>query len=78
MAKTRGFISIENATSEMGLRGSFALILMFLAFSETLGTQVIVGAFLAGAIISLLSQGHSMLTTKLNAIGYGFLLPIFL
>ncbi len=77
VAKTRGFSSIENATSEMGLRGSFALILMFLAFSETLGTQVIVGAFLAGAIISLLSKGQSTLTTKLNSIGYGFLLPIF-
>ncbi len=77
VAKTRGFTSIENATSEMGLRGSFALILMFLAFSETLGTQVIVGAFLAGAIVSLLSKGQSALTSKLNSIGYGFLLPIF-
>lgn len=77
VAKTRGFTSIENATSEMGLRGSFALILMFLAFSETLGTQVIVGAFLAGAIVSLLSKGQSILTNKLNSIGYGFLLPIF-
>ncbi len=77
VAKTSGFASIENATSEMGLRGSFALILMFLAFSQTLGTQVIVGAFLAGAIVSLLSKRQSILTTKLNSIGYGFLLPIF-
>lgn len=77
VAKTRGFTPIENATSEMGLRGSFALILMFLAFSETLGTQVIVGAFLAGAIVSLLTKGHPVLATKLNSIGYGFLLPIF-
>ena len=77
VAKTRGFTSIENATSEMGLRGSFALILMFLAFSQTLGTQVIIGAFLAGSIVSLLSKGHSILTAKLNSIGYGFLLPIF-
>lgn len=73
----RGFTTIENATSEMGIRGAFALILMFLALSETLGTEVIVGAFLAGAIVSLLSERHSLLTRKLNSIGYGFLLPIF-
>lgn len=77
VANTRGFRTIENATSEMGLRGAFALILLFLALSETLGTEVIVGAFLAGAIISLLSERHSQLTAKLNSIGYGFLLPIF-
>lgn len=68
---------VESATSEIGLRGSFALILAFLALSKTLGTEVVIGAFLAGAIISLLSQKHSTLINKLNSIGYGFLLPIF-
>jgi Kef-type K+ transport system membrane component KefB len=68
----------ENETSEIGLRGSFALILAFLALSQTLGTEAVIGAFLAGAIISLLSpKPHSILMDKLNAIGYGFLLPIF-
>lgn len=77
VVRSGGFHTIKNATSEMGLRGAFALILLFLALSETLGTEVIVGAFLAGAIISLLSERHSQLTGKLNSIGYGFLLPIF-
>ncbi|PWI57604.1 cation:proton antiporter [Sulfoacidibacillus thermotolerans] len=73
----RMFSVVENATSELGLRGSFALILVFLALAQLLGTQVVVGAFLAGAIISLLSEKHSELTQKLNSIGYGFFLPIF-
>ncbi len=73
----RLFGAVENATSELGLRGSFALILIFLALAQLLGTQVVVGAFLAGAIISLLSEKHSELTQKLNSIGYGFFLPIF-
>ncbi len=77
VAKRSPFSLLENASSEIGLRGAFALILSFLAFSETLGTEVIVGAFLAGAIISLLSERHSALIGKLNSIGYGFLLPIF-
>lgn len=68
---------VENATSEVGLRGSFALILAFLALSKTLGTEVVIGAFLAGTTISLLSEKHSNVTKKLDSIGYGFLLPIF-
>lgn len=73
----RVFTFVGNATSELGLRGAFALILIFLALAQSLGTQVVVGAFLAGAIISLLSDKNSDLTHKLNSIGYGFLLPIF-
>ena len=73
----RIFTFVGNATSELGLRGAFALILIFLALAQLLGTQVVVGAFLAGAIISLLSDKNSDLTHKLNSIGYGFLLPIF-
>ena len=75
--KLPAFSVVENATSEMGLRGAFALILVFLAMAEALGTQVVVGAFLAGAIVSLLSEKHSELNQKLNSIGYGFFLPIF-
>ncbi|QQE80153.1 cation:proton antiporter [Alicyclobacillus sp. SO9] len=75
--RLRLFHAVENATSEIGLRFAFALILAFLAFSESLGTEVVIGAFLAGAIVSLLSEKHSLLTNKLNSIGYGFLIPIF-
>lgn len=73
----RIFRVVENATSEIGIRASFALVLAFLAFAESLGTIVVVGAFLAGAIISLLADRHSILTNKLNSIGYGFFIPIF-
>jgi Kef-type K+ transport system membrane component KefB len=68
---------VENATSELGIRATFALILVFLVLSSSLGVETIVGAFLAGAIISLLDNRHSVLSHKLNSIGYGFLLPIF-
>jgi Trk K+ transport system NAD-binding subunit len=43
-----------------------------------LGTEVILGAFLAGAIISLLKRPEdSELVHQLDAIGYGFFIPIF-
>jgi len=73
----RIFRVVENATSEIGIRASFALILAFLAIAESLGTVVVVGAFLAGAIISLMADKHSILTHKLNSMGYGFFIPIF-
>jgi Kef-type K+ transport system membrane component KefB len=71
------FRVVENATSEIGIRAAFALVLAFLAFSQSLGTEVVIAAFLAGAIISLLAEKHSIITHKLNSIGYGFFIPIF-
>lgn len=77
MQRIPGLRIVQNATSELGIRASFALILVFLVLSSTLGVETIVGAFLAGAIVSLLDERHSILSSKLNSIGYGFLLPIF-
>ena len=54
------------------------LIFIFAFLSETLGIEVILGAFLAGAIVSLISQSdETSLHLKLDAIGFGFLVPIF-
>ena len=42
------------------------------------GVEVILGAFLAGAIVSLIAQSdETSLHLKLDAIGFGFLVPIF-
>lgn len=69
---------LAHATSQIRVRGAFALILVFVALSQRLGSEIILGAFLAGVIISLLSKHHgSDLHMKLDAIGYGFFIPIF-
>ncbi|WP_067622919.1 cation:proton antiporter [Alicyclobacillus acidiphilus] len=78
LAKRVPFLRVvENATSELGMRASIALILVFVVLSTILGVETIIGAFLAGAIVSLLDHRHSALSAKLNSVGYGFLLPIF-
>ena len=70
--------ALSTATAQIRVRGAFALVLIFMALSETLGIANILGAFLAGIIISLLSgAGAGMLREKLDAIGYGFFVPIF-
>jgi len=69
---------LSTATSQIRVRGSFAVALVFIALAESLGIENILGAFLAGVIISLLSGGQSsILREKLDAIGYGFFIPIF-
>jgi Trk K+ transport system NAD-binding subunit len=50
----------------------------FIVLAEWLGTEIILGAFLAGAIISVLAEREgSHLHLKMEAIGFGFFVPIF-
>jgi trk system potassium uptake protein TrkA len=74
----RIFEELSTATSQIKTRGALALALVFIALAEGLGIEIILGAFLAGVIVSLLSDRESTtLREKLDAIGYGFFIPIF-
>ncbi len=70
---------LSHATAQIRVRGSLALMVMCVVLADTLGVEIILGAFLAGAIVSFASsRGHeSALHGKLDAIGYGFFIPIF-
>jgi len=68
--------NIRRETISIGTRGVFALILFFVAVSEGVGAENILGAFLAGVILSLMSPEKAFVQ-QLNAFGYGFLIPIF-
>ncbi len=63
--------------SEIGVRGSMAVVFFFVGLSYFLGVEAILGAFLAGALISVVFRGGEKLNAKLFGIGYGFLIPIF-
>ncbi len=72
------FSDLTSATTQIRLRGSFVLALMFTVLAHQLGIENILGAFLAGMIVSMLSDDDSShLRQKLDAIGYGFFIPIF-
>ena len=64
---------------EIGIRASLAIIFVFVALSAVIESEAlaVIGAFLAGAVISLLFQEGALLGKKLYGIGYGFLIPIF-
>jgi Kef-type K+ transport system membrane component KefB/K+/H+ antiporter YhaU regulatory subunit KhtT len=69
---------LSHATAQIRVRGAMALMIAFIVLSEWLGSEIILGAFLAGTVISLLSPREgSELHVKMEAIGFGFFIPIF-
>lgn len=75
--KNRKFLeAMSKGTIQIGTRAVFALIIILVAVSETVGAENILGAFLAGVLVSLLSPNQE-LVHKLDSFGYGFLIPIF-
>lgn len=69
---------LHETTAEIRVRGSFALMVGLAALASVLGVEVILGAFLAGALVSILSdRNNPVLREKLDAIGFGFFIPIF-
>jgi monovalent cation:H+ antiporter-2, CPA2 family len=75
--KNRSFIeAMSKGTVQIGTRAVFTLIIVLVGLSETVGAENILGAFLAGVLVSLLSPNQE-LVHKLDSFGYGFLIPIF-
>lgn len=74
----RALDSISSATSQIRVRGAFALMVAWVVLAESFGVELILGAFLAGAIASLIPGDEDQTSQeKLDAIGYGFFIPIF-
>ena len=75
--KNRSFIeTLSTGTVQIGTRAVFTLIIVLVGLSETVGAENILGAFLAGVLVSLLAPNQE-LVHKLDSFGYGFLIPIF-
>lgn len=65
-------------TSQLKVRAAFALVLIFVTISQVANVEIILGAFLAGVLFSLVfDEFRTEIAPKLDAIGYGFLIPIF-
>jgi Kef-type K+ transport system membrane component KefB/Trk K+ transport system NAD-binding subunit len=74
----RTFEELSHATAQIKIRTAFAIMLAFVVLSEFLGTEIILGAFLAGACVALLMiPDDRQISAQLESIGYGFLIPIF-
>ena len=73
-------VRLQDTTAEIRVRFAVLLLVAFTVLAEKFGLESILGAFLAGAIVGLVdrdSSSHPNFRTKLDAIGYGFLVPVF-
>jgi Kef-type K+ transport system membrane component KefB len=68
----------EHATSQTTLRWTMVLLFALLVIAADFGLDVVLGAFLAGVVLRRWAPGdvHS-LEGKLDAVGYGFFIPVF-
>jgi Kef-type K+ transport system membrane component KefB len=69
-----------NSTSQLPVRISILVLALLISLAEKFGLDMILGAFTAGMIVSLgtaKGKHEERLHHRLEAIGYGFLIPMF-
>ena len=68
----------EHSTSQTTLRLTVMLLFGLLVFASDFGLDVVLGAFLAGVVLRRWAPGDvDALEGKLDALGYGFFIPVF-
>jgi Kef-type K+ transport system membrane component KefB len=80
--RIRGVLErLQDTTAQIRVRGAFVLMIGLVALAASLGLEVILGAFLAGALLTLIDQDktmtHPQFRRKLEAIGFGVFIPVF-
>ena len=73
-------LRLQDTTAEIRVRAAVVLLVAFVALAEQFGLETILGAFLAGAVVGLVDRdatSHPRFRIKLEALGYGFLIPVF-
>ncbi|MDZ7732003.1 MAG: cation:proton antiporter [Acidimicrobiia bacterium] len=72
---------LGDTPAQLGVRFLLVVMLVFLGFSTRLGFEAILGAFVAGALLRVTDSSGQLddpkLKSKVEAIGYGFLIPAF-
>ena len=72
---------LADTTAQIRIRGVVLLIIAFAFLAERTGLETILGCFVAGAVIGTIdrdgARNHPLFRVKLDAIGFGFLVPIF-
>ncbi|HEX4163477.1 MAG TPA: cation:proton antiporter, partial [Acidimicrobiales bacterium] len=68
-----------HSSSQLPVRISVTLVVFLVYLATKLSLDVLLGAFAAGVIVRLFIRGENteQVTSKLEAIGFGFLIPIF-
>lgn len=72
---------LQDTSAQIRVRFAIVLLIASITLASGLGLEAILGAFVAGAIVALVdrdaAETHPLFHIKLEAIGYGFLVPLF-
>jgi len=72
---------LQDSSAQIRVRGALLLLIGFATLAQLLGLEVILGAFVAGAVLGLLDRDkmmtHPRFRTKLEAVGFGVFIPFF-
>jgi Kef-type K+ transport system membrane component KefB len=75
------FVALQDTTAQIRVRGAFVLLIGFVALADRIGLETILGAFAAGALLTLIDRDetmtHPQLRLKLEAAGFGVFIPVF-
>ena len=81
MSISADLVRLQDTTAQIRVRGAVVLLIAFAAAAEQLGLEVILGAFAAGAVLTLVDRDevmtHPEFRRKLEAIGFGVFIPVF-
>jgi Kef-type K+ transport system membrane component KefB len=68
----------QHTTGQTTLRWTVVMLLLLLLIANAFGLDAVLGAFLAGVVLRRWAPGDvTSLEEKLDAVGYGFFIPIF-
>jgi Kef-type K+ transport system membrane component KefB len=72
---------LQDTTAQIRVRAAFVLLIGFTAAADKMGLETILGAYAAGALLSLIDRDETMthpeFRLKLEAVGFGVFIPIF-
>ena len=81
MSLSRVLRRLQDTTAQIRVRAAFVLLIGFTALADSVGLETILGAFAAGALLSLIDRDdamtHPQFRLKLEAVGFGVFIPVF-
>ena len=72
---------LQDTSAQIRVRGALVFLIGFVVLAQTLGLEVILGAFIAGTVLRLIDRDemmtHPFFRQKLEAVGFGVFIPFF-
>jgi Kef-type K+ transport system membrane component KefB len=77
----RNLVATDTSSSQLRVRGGFVILLAFAAIAHKFGVDALLGAFVGGVVLNVADSDdrptQERYQGKLQAIGFGFLVPVF-